>query len=102
MAGDRYLVFQCFFFRVRKLRFVGIFFGSLKHFTSILSLFSCMGTTRKIAIGLSIASGAIFATWLMTGDRAPRTKNYIVRRARNFKVAIKDNKYYDDNEIHYI
>ena len=62
-----------------------------------------MKTTRKIAIGLSIASGAIFAAWLMTGDRAPKTKNYIVRRARNFKDSIKiSDRSQDDNDVHYI
>lgn len=62
-----------------------------------------MKTTRKIAIGLSIASGALFAAWLMTGDRAPKTKNYIVRRARNFKDSIKVSaRSHEDNDVHYI
>jgi hypothetical protein len=62
-----------------------------------------MKTTRKIVIGLGIASGAIFAAWLMTGDRAPKPKNYIVRRARNFKDSLKVvNNDREENEVHYI
>jgi hypothetical protein len=62
-----------------------------------------MKTTRKIVIGLGIASGAIFAAWLMTGDRAPKTKNYIVRRARNFKDSLKVvNNDREENEVYYI
>ncbi len=38
-----------------------------------------MNTTRKIAIGLSIAGGALLAAWLLTGDRKKKTKEFITK-----------------------
>jgi hypothetical protein len=62
-----------------------------------------MSTTSKIAIGLSIASGALLAAWLLTGERGQKTKSFIVRRARNFKNTDKVEKIpYDDSEVHYV
>ena len=62
-----------------------------------------MNTTRKIVFGLGIASGALLTAWLVTGDRGQKTKNYIVRRARNLKDTTKaGEKIFDDSEIHYV
>lgn len=62
-----------------------------------------MNTTKRIIFGLGIASGALLTAWLMTGDRGQKTKNYIVRRARNLKETLKtDEKIFDDSEIHYV
>jgi hypothetical protein len=51
-----------------------------------------MNTTRKIVIGLGLAGGALLAAWLLTGDRKKRTKDFVVRRAQDFKEAIKKDK----------
>ena len=51
-----------------------------------------MNTTRKIVIGLGLAGGALLAAWLLTGDRKKRTKDFVVRRAQDFKEAIKTDK----------
>lgn len=63
-----------------------------------------MRTTKKIVIGLGIASGALLAAWLITGDRGHKTKSYIARRARSIKDSINkaDKGSYDDSEITYI
>ena len=62
--------------------------------------------TKKLVLGLGlgIASGALLTAWLMTGERGQKTKNYIVRRARNLKDTIKinDEKAPEDSEIHYV
>ena len=38
-----------------------------------------MSTTRKIVIGLGIAGGAALATWLLTGTRKKKTKEFIAK-----------------------
>jgi hypothetical protein len=63
-----------------------------------------MSTTRKIAIGLGIASGALLAAWLLTGNRKKKTKEYISKNADGLKNAIKTEKKrsFDDSDAHYI
>ena len=63
-----------------------------------------MSTTRKIAVGLGIASGALLAAWLLTGNRKKKTKEYISKKADGFKNAIKTEKKrsFDDSDAHYI
>lgn len=62
-----------------------------------------MSATRKIAIGLSVASGALLATWLLTGDRGKKTKSFISRKAGSLKNAVRnETKPFDDSEVHYI
>ncbi|CAN5406658.1 hypothetical protein BH09BAC3_BH09BAC3_04520 [soil metagenome] len=51
-----------------------------------------MSTTRKVAIGMGIAGGALLAAWLLTGDRKKKTKNFIVRRANDLKRTLKKNR----------
>lgn len=61
-----------------------------------------MRTVSKIALGFSIASGAFLAAWLLTGDRGPKTKSFITRRARTAKNALRIEKNpFDDSEVHY-
>lgn len=58
---------------------------------------------RKIALGLTIASGAVLTAWLLTGDRKQKTRAYIVRGSDNLRKALKTEKpEYDDSEVHYI
>ena len=63
-----------------------------------------MSNTKKIAIGLGIAGGALLAAWLLTGDRRKKTKDFIVKKANDLKQAIKkeDKETFDDSDIHYV
>jgi hypothetical protein len=44
-----------------------------------------MSSTRKVAIGLGIAGGALLAAWLLTGTRKRRTKDFLTRAASDLK-----------------
>ncbi len=63
-----------------------------------------MSNTKKIAIGLGIAGGALLAAWLLTGDRRKKTKDFIVKKANDLKQSIKkeDKGTLDDSDIHYV
>jgi len=62
-----------------------------------------MSTTRKIAIGLGVASGALLAAWLLTGDRKKKTKEFIAKKAESIKKTFnKDSESHDDSEVHYV
>jgi hypothetical protein len=62
-----------------------------------------MSATRKIAIGLSVASGALLATWLLTGDRKNKTKEFIAKKAKTIKRTFKkDIGSFDDSDVHYV
>lgn len=62
-----------------------------------------MSGTKKIAIGLGVASGTLLAAWLLTGDRKKRTKNFIVKRVSSLRREPKRNKeVFDDSEAHYV
>lgn len=59
--------------------------------------------TRKIAIGLSIAGGALIAAWLLTGERKKKTKEFVVKKSNDFKQTLKkDVTVFDDSEVHYL
>ena len=61
-----------------------------------------MTTTRKVVIGLGLAGGALLAAWLLTGDRKKKTKDFVVRRAQDIKLAIrKDKDHPEDPERYY-
>jgi multisubunit Na+/H+ antiporter MnhC subunit len=61
-----------------------------------------MTATRKIVIGLGLAGGAVLAAWLLTGDRKKKTKDFVVRKAQDFKQSIrKDKENLDDPESYY-
>ena len=62
-----------------------------------------MNSTRKIAIGLGIAGGALLAAWLLTGDRKKKTKDFLVRKAQDLKQTLnKGNQPSDEADIHYV
>jgi hypothetical protein len=62
-----------------------------------------MNTTKKIAIGLGIAGGALLAAWLLTGDRKKKTKNFVAKAAQDLKQMLnKDAKPADDSDVHYV
>lgn len=62
-----------------------------------------MNTTSKIAIGLSLAGGAILAAWLLTGDRKRKTKDFVVKKAQDLRQAMKkEPQKFDDSEVYYL
>jgi Na+/H+-translocating membrane pyrophosphatase len=62
-----------------------------------------MNTTGKITLGLGIASAALLAAYLFTGDRKKKTTQFIARKADDLKRAIrKKMESFDDSEAHYI
>lgn len=61
-----------------------------------------MTTTKKIAIGLGVAGGALLAAWLLTGDRKGKTKDFIAKKAQDLKKAIKKDIVSEDSDVHYV
>lgn len=62
-----------------------------------------MSSTRKIALGIGLASGALLAAWLLTGDRKQKTKQFITKKAEDLKKVLKTEKGpFDDSDVHYV
>jgi hypothetical protein len=62
-----------------------------------------MSSTRKVAIGLGIAGGALLAAWLLTGSRKKKTRNFLVRTASDIKKSLaKNTTSLDDSDVHYV
>ncbi|MGC4023495.1 MAG: hypothetical protein QM734_16865 [Cyclobacteriaceae bacterium] len=61
-----------------------------------------MSTTRKIAIGLGVAGGALLAAWLLTGDRKKKTKEFISKKADDLKKAFAKGNDTEDQDVHYV
>jgi hypothetical protein len=79
------------------------FFMRGETFTEEFKLFCSMSNTKKIMIGVGLASGALLATWLLTGSRKQKTKEFVSKRAEDLKKVFKtDKNSFDDNEAHYV
>jgi hypothetical protein len=61
-----------------------------------------MSTTRKLAIGLGVAGGALLAAWLLTGDRKKKTKEFIAKKAVDLKKALNKDERIDDQDVYYV
>lgn len=61
-----------------------------------------MTTSKKIAIGLGVAGGALLAAWLLTGDRKKKTKEFFSKQAENLKKAVKKERDSFDEDTHYV
>ena len=61
-----------------------------------------MSTTRKIAIGLGVAGGALLAAWLLTGDRKKKTKDFVAKRANDLKKVFGTGNDSEDQDINYV
>ncbi|MEJ7647150.1 MAG: hypothetical protein WKF87_21300 [Chryseolinea sp.] len=63
-----------------------------------------MSTSRIIVIAVSLASSAILTAWLLTGGRKEKTKEFVARKAENFKSTLRQEKFRgtDDQEFYYI
>jgi hypothetical protein len=48
-----------------------------------------MSTTRKVAIGLGIAGGALLAAWLLTGTRKRKTKEFLAKTAADISKSFQ-------------
>jgi hypothetical protein len=62
-----------------------------------------MSSTGKIAIGLSLASGALLTAYLLSGNRKAKTKKFISKGTEKLKTTLKTTeKVFDDSEVYYI
>jgi len=63
-----------------------------------------MNTTKKIAIGIGVASGALLAAWLLTGSRKEKTKEFISKKTSDLKNSLKkvENGKVEESESYYI
>jgi hypothetical protein len=62
-----------------------------------------MTNTKKIALGIGIAGGALLALWLLTGDRKKKTIAFVSRTAEDLKKAFaKDADPKSDADVHYV
>jgi hypothetical protein len=62
-----------------------------------------MNTSKKIALGLGVAGGALLAAWLLTGDRKKKTKEFVSKAANDIKnVFNNEDKKKDDSDVHYV
>jgi hypothetical protein len=63
-----------------------------------------MSTTRKIAIGLGLAGGALLAAYLLTGDRKKKTKDFLAKTGKKIKDVLepKVKTSQDDQDVNYV
>jgi hypothetical protein len=61
-----------------------------------------MKTTKKIAIGLGIASGALLATWFLTGNRSQKTRKILSEKTLGLKKRLQKKQHQDESEMHYV
>jgi hypothetical protein len=61
-----------------------------------------MSTTRKLAIGLGVAGGALLAAWLLTGDRKKKTKDFIAKKTDDLRKAFAKGNDTEDPDVNYI
>ncbi|HET9054731.1 MAG TPA: hypothetical protein VFM90_11185, partial [Cyclobacteriaceae bacterium] len=72
---------------------------------SKLELLTSMNTTRKIMIGVGLASGALLAAWLLTGSRKEKTKAFVVKGAKKLGQTLKTEKpelVTEEADVHYV
>jgi hypothetical protein len=65
-----------------------------------------MSKGKNIAIGLGLATGALLVTWLLTGSRKEKTKQFIAKRTTGQRAAQVSDKakkrVYEDSNSYYI
>lgn len=63
-----------------------------------------MTSSKKIIIGLGLAGGALLATWLLTGDRRQKTKEFVSKKAEDLKKTLKKEKSdsVEESEVYYV
>ena len=53
-----------------------------------------MNMSGKIALGVSFASSVLVATWLLTGERKVKTKDFVSKKAESLRGALKSDRVY--------
>lgn len=61
-----------------------------------------MSTGGKLVLTVGIASSALLAAWLLTGNRKVKTRDYVVKKAENFKDVLKVDRVVEDDQVYYI
>lgn len=63
-----------------------------------------MSTTRKIAIGIGLAGGALLAAYLFTGSRKKKTKEFISKTGKKLREALdtKETRTEESHDVDYI
>jgi hypothetical protein len=64
-----------------------------------------MSKLSKLTIGVSLASGALLAAWLLTGSRKEKTKKIISKGTETIRKTLKnddDVQRFDDTDVHYV
>ena len=51
-----------------------------------------MRTTEKIALGVSLASSVLLATWLLTGERKMKTRDFVSKKAESLRGSLKSDR----------
>ena len=51
-----------------------------------------MRTTGKIALGVTLASSVLLATWLLTGDRKVKTRDFVSKKAESLRGSLKSDR----------
>ncbi len=61
-----------------------------------------MSKSSTFAIGIGLASGALLAAWLLTGNRKEKTKKFISAGTASIRRSMKaDKPVYDETESYY-
>lgn len=64
---------------------------------------SSMSRTTTLAVGISLASGALLTAWLLTGDRKEKTKQLVSKSTVSLKKVLqKERILFDDADVYYI
>ena len=63
-----------------------------------------MGTTRKLAIGIGLAGGALLAAYLFTGERKKKTQEFLSKTGKKIKEILdpKENQTAGNHDIDYV
>jgi hypothetical protein len=77
-------------------------FNDSETFAAKIEFICSMNNTKKITIGLGVASGALLATWLFTGDRKKKTTKFLARKAETIKKTFRKNFESDDSDALYV
>ena len=57
-----------------------------------LKLKEDMNTIGKIALGVSLTSSVLLATWLLTGDRKVKTRDFVTKKAESLRGSLKSDR----------
>ena len=60
-----------------------------------------MSNSGKIALGVGLASSALLAAWLLTGNRKEKTRDFVAKKSENLKAALKSDKVVSDEQDFY-